>query len=122
MYVDYLTYQRFTHNPLVEDEYNVAAAYADAFIDNLTLGRVGKAVSKGEDLPEVVQMVYSKIIELTEDLMDPSDDISSFSNGVDSYTFNASKSVQEKAAAIAAQLLPVEWCSACVSYEGGNAR
>lgn len=121
MYVDYLEYQKFTHNPMIESDYDKSAPFADAFIDNFTLDRVGKAVSNGEELPDVVKMIYAKVIDSLEALTDTDGQVSSFSNGVDSYSFDNSNSVQERLRSYCINLLPVEWCSANVDYEGGNA-
>lgn len=122
MYVSYLDYQRFSHNPIIEVEYEKDAPYADAYIDNWTLGRVGKAVKNLEELPESVKMVYALIVESINDINSSGGQVSSFSNGVDSYSFDTSQSVESRVREAVINLLPVEWCSACVSYEGGNAR
>lgn len=121
MYVEYLEYQRFTHNPVVEVDYERIAPYADAYIDNWTLDRVGKAVKNGEELPDVVKMVYSRIIDSVEDINNADGQVSSFSNGVDSYSFDTSKTMEQRVYNLCMNLLPVEWISACVDYEGGNA-
>lgn len=120
MYVSYLEYQRFTNDPLLEVDYVKAAPYADAYIDNWTLDRVGKAVKAGEELPDVVKMVYAKIIDSLEQVNSQGGEVASFSNGVDSYTFDTSKSEAARVYDATISLLPVEWSSADVSYRGGN--
>lgn len=121
MYVEYIEYQRFSHNPVVENDYVKSAPYADAFIDNWTLERVGKAVRNGEELPDSVKMTYAKIIDTLDTLTDTDGQVTSFSNGVDNYTFDTSTPQANMIHDLCIYLLPVEWCSACVSYEGGNA-
>lgn len=122
MYVPYLEYQRFTHDPVVENVYNVSAPYADAFIDNMTLDRVGKAVRCGDELPDVVKMVYATIIDSMGDIRETGGRVSSFSNDVDTYTFDTSTPIGQNLMNFCAKILPVEWISANVDYEGGNVR
>lgn len=112
---------------LDEAGYISAAPIADAIIDDWTLGRVGKAVANGEALPAIVQTVYFAICNSVPGLMEGSkvgnSPISSFSNGIDSYGFAVTSEVSKQlrdSIGWMVELLPVEWCSACVSFEGGN--
>lgn len=112
---------------LSEAEYIRVAPIADAIIDNWTLGRVGRAVKNGETLPDIVVTVYVMICQSAPGLMEGSkvgnNPISSFSNGIDSYGFSVASNMADQmrdSMGWMLDLLPVEWCSACVSFEGGN--
>lgn len=103
------------------------APIADLIIDDWTLGRVGKAVKNGEELPNTVLTVYTSICEALPAIMEGQKNagglVSSFSNGVDSYTFAVTSDVAESVnnqVGWLRNLLPVEWGSACVYFEGGN--
>lgn len=130
MYVDYATFENLTlgDGNIPEDAYAKLAPMADAIIDHWTLGRVGKAVKNGEELPDIVQTLYVKVIESLPDIMDGTKIgkgglVSSFSNGIDSYTFDVSESMEDQLKGRFGwmlELLPVEWISACVPFEGGN--
>ena len=114
MYVDYKDYTAYATDPVSEDQYKKDAPFADAYIDNATMGRVGRAVRNGEDLPEAVKMAYSRIIAATE--ADGGERVSSFSNGVDSYTFDTSETEVGQAYRQAIDLLPVEWISGVIRH------
>ena len=113
---------------LDDAEYMRLSALADAIIDDWTLGRVGRAVENGEELPEVVKTMYMAIIDSLPNLMANSQvtegsQVSSFSNGVDSYSFDTESGASEQLKASLGwmlDLLPVEWISQCVYFEGGN--
>lgn len=128
VYVSYDEYTNRYYNPeLTEDEYGRIAPIADLIIDDWTLDRVGRAVRNGETLPDSVVTVYLSICEAAPSILESSklgnDPVSSFSNGVDSFTFETSASVIDQVTnsiGWLADLLPIEWISACVSFEGGN--
>lgn len=113
---------------LTEKEYEELAPLADAIIDDWTLERVGRAVRNGEELPEVVQTLYRAIIQSLPNLIANSEvskgsKVSSFSNGVDSFSFDTESGASEQLKSSLGwmlELLPVEWISECVSFEGGN--
>lgn len=119
-YVDKKDYEALSGHTMDDAEYSCKSAYADAYIDSITLDRVGKAVANGEDLPQQVKLVYTLIIDDIDTVTNMGDRVSSFSNGEDSYSFDVSEDSAARIYATAATLLPVEWISACVSYEGGN--
>lgn len=128
MYVSFETYEQRA-GKLSADDYEKAAPIADLVIDHWTLDRVGMAVSKGEELPDSVITVYCSIIDSVPSLMEAStvgaNEVSSFSNGIDSYGFETNKTVADKAQSSLGwmmEMLPVEWISSVVSYEGGNVR
>lgn len=102
-----------------EDEYSRNAPLADAVIDHWTLERVGRAVSNGVELPEIVKAVYVSIIDNMDVLSGSGEIVSSFSNGVDSYTFDNSSSEADRLKSYAMTILPVEWISAATKYHGG---
>ena len=130
MHVDYETFEKLTlgDGDIPEEAYSKMAPMADAIIDHWTLGRVGMAVKDGEDLPDIVITLYVKVIESIPDLMDGTKVgkgglVSSFSNGIDEYTFDVSETIQQQMTnrfGWMLDLLPVEWISACVPFEGGN--
>lgn len=113
---------------ITEDQYVKIAPMADAIIDHWTLDRVGKAVKNNEELPEIVVTLYVKIVESLPDIMDGTKIgkgglVSSFSNGIDSYSFDTSETMEDQLKrrfGWMLDLLPVEWGSACVPFEGGN--
>lgn len=117
------------HPDFTEETYERLAPLADMVIDYWTLDRVGKASKNGEELPESVVTLYCAIIEALPPIIEGSKPgkgglVTSFSNGIDSYTFDTDKTMLEQlrgSIGWMVELLPVEWISACVSFEGGNA-
>lgn len=127
MYVSYEEYESLTladNLTLDEATYSRYAAVADAIIDDWTLERVGRAVAAGEQLPAVVQLAYSAIISACPALAKSSEQgerLTSFSNGVDSFGFDVASVASELKERIswAYALLPIEWVSGVVDFEGG---
>lgn len=113
---------------ITEEEYVKLAPMADLIIDHWTLDRVGRAVRNGEDLPAPVVTLYVALIDRIPTIMDATTPesggtIKTFSNGIDTFTFNVTSNVLEQLRGSLGwllDLLPVEWLSACVSFEGGN--
>lgn len=111
-----------------EQQYMRLSTMADLIIDDWTLDRVGKAVKNGEELPDSVKTLYVAIVENLPALLSNSKAqtgglVSSFSNGIDSYSFDVTSTVNDelkRSLGWQLELLPVEWISACVSFEGGN--
>ena len=135
MYVSFETFKELTlgdtsdpEQGITEDQYSKVAPMADAIIDHWTLDRVGKAVKNDEELPDVVKTIYVKIIESLPDIMDGTKIgkgglVSSFSNGIDSYSFDVTETMEDQLLSRFGwmlDLLPIEWGSACVPFEGGN--
>ena len=135
MYVPFETFTELTLGDtsdstqgITEGQYAKVAPMADAIIDHWTLERVGRAVRNGEELPDVIVTIYVKIIEALPDIMDGTKIgkgglVSSFSNGIDSYSFDVSQTMEDQLKSRFGwmlDLLPVEWGSECVSFEGGN--
>lgn len=126
MHVSYEKFKSVTLGDMTEDEFARLAPMADVVIDHWTLGRVGREVSKGASLPDSVVIVYAAVVEALPAVLDGSKAggglVSSFSNGVDSYSFDVSETVEQQLSRTVgwmAHLLPVEWSSGVVSYEGG---
>lgn len=128
MYVDYSTFSEHALAELTEDEYARLAPLADAVIDDWTLGRVGRAVNAGEELPDVVVTLYCAIVEALPPIIEGSKPgtgglVTSFSNGIDSFSFDTSETAGDqlrRSLGWMLELLPVEWMSGVVSFEGGN--
>lgn len=114
---------------LTEKQYAHVAPMADLIIDDWTLERVGRAVRNGEELPQSVVTLYVAICEAIPGIMDGAKSgstglVTSFSNGVDSYNFQVTEDMAtalENQLGWMVDLLPIEWCSAVVSFKGGNA-
>lgn len=126
MYVSYEKFESLTLGETTEEEFARLAPMADVVIDHWTLGRVGREASKGASLPDSVAVVYAAIVEALPAALESSKAggglVSSFSNGVDSYSFDVSETVEQQLSRTVgwmARLLPVEWSSGVVSYEGG---
>lgn len=128
MYVDYDTFDAMALAVLSEGEYARLAPLADAIIDHWTLERVGRAVRNEEELPAPVVSLYCAIVEALPPIIEGSKPgkgglVTSFSNGIDSYSFDVSATAADqlwRSLGWMVDLLPVEWVSAAVAYEGGN--
>lgn len=112
---------------ITEEEYIRLAPMADLLIDHWTLDRVGDAVRGGYQLPQAVVVLYAAIIEnlptvMSESKLGTGGLVSSFSNGIDSYSFDLNSTVEdrlERSLRWMVDALPVDWISSCVSYKGG---
>lgn len=128
MYVPYNVFTEHGMADVTEDEYKLLAPMADLVIDHWTLERVGRAVRDGDALPDSVVTLYCAIVEALPPIIEgakPSKGglVTSFSNGIDSYSFDVSETVEQqirRSVGWMADLLPIEWTSAAVAYEGGN--
>lgn len=126
----YVSYEAYTQSAFVADapERLSEAAYArlstiaDTIIDDWTYGRVGRAVESGEELPSSVTNLYCAIMANASALVESAKDstgaeLSSFSNGVDSYGFDTSNGIADRLESSLQWLiaaLPLRWTSACV--------
>lgn len=127
MYLTYRAFQEATVSDMTESDYARAAAVADAVIDNWTLGRIGRAYEAGEELPDAAVVLYCAIVESVPAVLEGSKVgkgglVSSFSNGVDSFSFDTSSTAEQRLRTQLGwmlDLLPVEWMSGVASYEGG---
>lgn len=125
MFVDYEDYKALTvFGPVTETDYERYAHVADLITDHWTLGRISRASADGEELPDAVKALYVSVIESLPSVMKDGrggDRVKSFSNGVDSFTFEiegVDKRLRDQVGWLV-DLLPVEWVSACVPFEGG---
>lgn len=121
-YVSYSEYKALSGHEMTEEEYIRKGAYADAYIDSLTLGRVGEAVECGDELPQTVKLVYCLIVDEVDALTSNGERVSSFSNGEDNYTFDLSEDSEDRIDQTAYMLLPVEWISHCANRGNHHAR
>lgn len=123
MYVSYETYKETVFGDAVsEEQYPAYASLADTLIDSWTYGRVGQAVSNGEELPNEIVQLYSAIMSNAKSLKESSESteaaLSSFSNGVDSYGFETDKTVSERLESSLGWMidaLPIRWISAAAN-------
>ena len=107
--------------PISQEEYMRLSVWADALIDDWTLDRVGRAFECGHALPIQVVMLYCEIVDGLPELMQSSSEaagarVSSFSNGVDSYSFDLTESASESLKASLAWMvsaLPAPFSSRC---------
>lgn len=128
MYVDYETFLERTvaEEFPSEAEYARLAPIADAVIDDWTLDRVKRAVSDGCELPDAVVTLYCAIVESLPGAVEGGKAsgqlVKSFSNGVDKFEFEDEGDAMdrlERSCRWMVGLLPVEWISRCVSFDGG---
>lgn len=128
MYVGFDIYRKFYPNSEVtEADYMRLSSLADTVIDDWTLERVGRAVKNDEELPYSVVNLYCAIVDAMPAMLNQTtvegDAVTSFSNGIDSYGFDTSKTLSDKLMSSLGWILdimPVEWISRVVSYKGGN--
>lgn len=125
MFVDYDDYSDLTvFGPVTASDYERYAPVADLITDHWTLGRIGRASADGEELPDAVKVLYVSVVESLPSVMKEAkggDRVKAFSNGVDSFTFEieaVDKRLRDQVGWLV-DLLPVEWVSACVPFEGG---
>lgn len=120
MYVTFEQYSETALDPTVDAaRYAALAPYADLAIDHWTVDRVGRAHAAGETLPDCVVAVYVAAIEALPAILADSkggDRVASFSNGVDTFTFENADAVSRLSDQLSwlVNMLPVEWISACV--------
>lgn len=125
MFVDYEDYKDLSlFCSVTEDDYERMSPIADLIVDHWTLGRIGRASARGEELPDGVKALYGAVIEALPTALAESrggERVKSFSNGVDSFTFElstVSKRLEDQLGWLL-DMMPVEWVSECVAYEGG---
>lgn len=107
---------------LSEDAYMQLSIWADAIIDNWLLGRVGRAIECKYELPQQVVALYCAIIDNLPATLESSHEssgelVSSFSNGVDSYSFDLTKTASDtmkSSLGWMVEALPIEWSSRCL--------
>lgn len=124
MYVNYSDFTEYAIGSVEYETFARVAPLADAVLDHWTLGRAGAAISAEEELPPVVVALWCAIAEALPSVMEEATGkggrVSSFSNGVDSFTFAAVDDALAERVGWMLQMLPVEWLSGVVRFEGGN--
>lgn len=125
MFVTYEEYEGLTpFDPVPEQEYERLAPIADIVSDHWTLGRIGRASARGEVLPDAVKVLYGAIVKALPAVLDGmagGERVASFSNGVDSFTFDLATVSGQLDGQLGwlLDMMPVEWVSECVAYDGG---
>lgn len=125
MYLDYETYVEFGGVTWSEDDYATAEQLAELIMDDVTLNRLQSI--DWSTYEHAVQRAMLVILETLPALNDAysldtsGQGLSSFSNGVDSFSFANAEDGEADAirSALYKQLmsmLPVPLCSACVGY------
>lgn len=112
----YLTHERYAAmgGMLPEGaEYENAERKARALLDDWTLGRVKRL----DEPTEEVELAMFEIIGRIGPAFDGNGGVSSFSNGVNSVSFNASADVRGELYDIVENILPVELISAAVHFD-----
>lgn len=108
-----------------KDAYMQLSIWADSIIDNWLLGRVGKAIECGCEIPVQVVSLYCAIIDNLPSMLESSRDssgsvVSSFSNGLDSYSFDLAKTTSDalkETLSWMVEALPFPWSSRCLYSE-----
>lgn len=127
----YVSYETFVSRTIAEEfpteeEYARLAPVADLVVDEWTMGRVGRTVADGDDLPDPVVTLYCAVVESIPGAVQggkaSGELVKSFSNGVDKFEFEDGGDAMarlERSCMWMLGLLPVEWVSRCVGFEGG---
>lgn len=124
MYLDYETYTGLVTKPVSEIEYEKVSVIADAVIDTWTLDRVGNAVKDGVELPGIIKALYCSIVNEIPNAMayeGSGGKVSSFSNGVDSFSFDTSDTFGKRLKDSCSWILdymPNEWGNTIASEWG----
>lgn len=97
---------------LPEEQYPIAERKARALLDDWTLDRIKRL----DEIPEEVELAMFEVIERIGPAFDGNGGVSSFSNGVNSVSFNASADVRGELYDLVTAILPVELISAAVHF------
>lgn len=124
MYLPYEHYAAMGGSAFPDDSYPAAELRAEWFLDGLTLNRLRNVdwVKWAGEVERAMFLIVEALPSLDESYESGlnSSRLSSFSNGVNSFTFNGSDSDDDGAVASLARevqsVLPVELCSACVRF------
>lgn len=113
----YLSFEEYVEmgGTMDEADYPTAERRARALLDDWTLGRVKRM----DEVPEEVELAMYEIIEHIDEAMSVGDGLSSFSNGVNSLSYDASHSAAGDLYSLVSSILPVELISAAVRYNAG---
>lgn len=124
MYLDYETYAGLVTKAIPEEEYERVSVIADSVIDTWTLDRVGNAVKDGVELPGIIKALYCAIVSEIPNAMayeGSGSKVSSFSNGVDTFSFDTSDTFEKRLKESCSWILnylPNEWGNMVVSEWG----
>lgn len=131
----YLTFDEYQSmgGTLTETEFNGAEAYAEVLLDSMTLNRLkNDQAVKPDGYEKAVKAAMMVLVQRVPEIKEAfsasatGSTVTSYSNGVDSFSFGGSANSTAENPALtaaydeAALLLPVELVSACVSYNGAN--
>ena len=111
MYLDYSTYA-INGGTVSEADYPRAARRAEYMLDDWTMGRIRAMSDAGETLPDYVADVMTEIVDALAKL--GGERVTSFSNGVTSFSFDTSKSDIYMLYDDVVRILPVELVSRCI--------
>lgn len=110
---------------ITPEAYMRLAPLADNLIDAWTLYRVGNAVRRGDTLPESIVALYCAIIDglpyLTKSSCEAGQRVASFSNGIDSFSFDLTTTAAEdmrRSLWWMVEALPWEWNNSLASLWG----
>lgn len=123
MYLTYETYVLLGNGSVSAEDFPSVEAWAEALLDNMTLGRL--QVVDWSTWQEKVQLVMAYLVDRKAAIEDAEQGapLSSFSNGSDNFSFAEPTQNQELVAALAyvQTLLPVDLVSTCTSYNEATA-
>lgn len=94
-------------------DYDSAERKARALLDAWTLDRIKRL----DEVPEEVELAMFELIERIGPAFDGNGGISSFSNGVNTVSFDASADVRGELYDLVTAILPVDLISAAVSFD-----
>lgn len=112
MYLSYEDYAAMGGKLPEGQEYENAERKARALLDAWTLDRIRRL----DEVPEEVELAMFEVIERIGPAFDGNGGVSSFSNGVNTVSFNASADVRGELYDLVAAILPVELISAAVHF------
>lgn len=125
MYVPFDTYENSVYAAeITEEEYERISELADMVLDSWTYHRAQQANVRGETFPREATALYCAIVAGIPDLIESAKEgmsgsmpLSSFSNGVDSYSFEAADYIADELKGSLQWMidaLPIGWACACV--------
>lgn len=124
----YVSFETYSANPyavdMPEDEYTRYSELADMVLDSWTFHRAQQAFVRGEKFPKEAVALYCAVIASVPVLIENATEgatghvvLTSFSNGVDDYSFEASDFVADELKGSLQWMidaLPVGWDCACI--------
>lgn len=113
MYLSYEDYAAMGGKLPDGQEYENAERRARALLDAWTLDRIKRL----DEIPGEVELAMFEVIERIGPAFDGNGGVSSFSNGVNTVSFNASADVRGELYDLVTAILPVDLISAAVSFD-----